>query len=243
MARVIMVASGKGGTGKSTISAFLAHELAFKGHKTFLTELDMGFRSIDVISAVSEDTVYDLGDVLEGACPVEKAVIVSPYCPKLHIMAAPGRKDSGGLDKFKQLVDSLYDKYDFIILDTAAGIGQSFAAALNAANSAIVVATPDMVSVKDARIISDEIFYSGITDVKLIINKYDKDSFKHSGFDDGDSIIDAVCAQLLGVVPYDREMHMQAINGKALPANSTAKKIFSAVADRLMGNHTPIYVK
>ena len=243
MARVIMIASGKGGTGKSTVATFLSHELSFKGYKTFLTELDAGFRSIDVISGISENTVYDIGDVLEGSCSAEKAVVVSPHTDKLHIMAAPGRKNGIKLQNLKAFVDSIYDKYDYIVIDTAAGIGDVFTAALAVANMAIVVATPDAVSVRDARIVSDEIYYNGTKDIRLIINKYSRETFRHSGFEDGDSIIDACCAQLLGVVPYDEQMHLSAMTGKPLAGGSITKRVFTSMVERLNGSHVQIIVK
>lgn len=243
MARVIMIASGKGGTGKSTTSAFLSQELAFKGYKTFLTELDVGFRSIDVISGISEKAVYDISDVLDESCTFQKAVVVSPYTDNLHIMAAPGKNTGVRFDKLKLFIDSIYNDYDFIILDTAAGMGQAFKEAQKVANAAIIVTTPDAVSVRDARIVSDEMYYNKIEDIKLIINKYNKDTFSHSGFDDGDSIIDACCAQLLGVVPADNHLHLAAMTGKPLDSGSTVKKIFSSMVERLNGSHAQIIVK
>ena len=243
MARVIMVASGKGGTGKSIVATFLSHELASKGYKTFLTELDMGFRSIDVISGISEMTVYDVGDVLEGSCKADKAIVVSPRTDKLHIMAAPGRKNGVSLHNLKAFIDSIYNNYDYIVLDTAAGTGEAFNAALTVSNMAVVVATPDAISVRDARIVSDEIYYSGISDIRLIINKYNKDTFRYSGFEDGDSIIDACCAQLLGIVPADEQLHLSAMTGKALTSGSISQKVFSSMVERLNGNHVQIIVK
>ena len=109
MAQVIMIASGKGGTGKSTVATFLASELALKGKKTFLTELDMGLRSIDVISGISDMAVYDIGDVLDGVCSWEKAVVKSPYIANLHIMPAPGKKTGVKFENLKKLVDEIED--------------------------------------------------------------------------------------------------------------------------------------
>ncbi|MBR2027954.1 MAG: P-loop NTPase [Oscillospiraceae bacterium] len=243
MARVIMVASGKGGTGKSTVATFLSHELALKGYRTFLTELDMGFRSIDVISGISEMAVYDIGDVLDGSCTADKAIVTSPRTDKLHIMAAPGRKNGVSLHNLKAFTDSIYNDYDYIILDTAAGTGEAFNAALAVSNMAVVVATPDAISVRDARIVSDEIYYNGIRDVRLIINKYNKETFRHSGFEDGDSIIDACCAQLLGVVPADEQLHLSAMTGRPLAAGSVSQKVFSSMVERLNGSHVQIIVK
>ncbi|MBE6887862.1 MAG: septum formation initiator [Ruminococcaceae bacterium] len=243
MAQVIMIASGKGGTGKSTIATFMAAELSLRGHKTFLTELDMGLRSIDIISGISENAVYDIGDVLSGECSWEKAVVVSPYTKNLHIMPAPGKKNGVEFENLKKLVDEIYGEYEYIIIDTAAGLGDAFNAALAVSAMAIIVCTADAVSVRDARIVSDEIFYNNVRDIRLIINKFDKNTFKHSGFTDGDQIIDACCTQLLGVIPYDVNIQVAAMDGKPLTTDSLSKKIFSAICDRLQGRHTQMIVR
>jgi len=243
MAQVIMIASGKGGTGKSTIATFMAAELSLRGHKTFLTELDMGLRSIDIISGISENAVYDIGDVLSGECSWEKAVVVSPYTKNLHIMPAPGKKNGVEFENLKKLVDEIYGEYEYIIIDTAAGLGDAFNAALAVSAMAIIVCTADAVSVRDARIVSDEIFYNNVRDIRLIINKFDKNTFKHSGFTDGDQIIDACCTQLLGVIPYDVNIQVAAMDGKTLTTDSLSKKIFSAICDRLQGRHTQMIVR
>ena len=242
MAQVIMIASGKGGTGKSTVATFMAAEMSSRGHKTFLTELDMGLRSIDVISGISENAVYDIGDVLSGGCSWEKAVVVSPYTKNLHIMPAPGKKSGVEFENLKKLVDEIYGEYEYIIIDTAAGLGEAFSAALAVSAMAVIVCTADTVSVRDARIVSDEIYHNNIKDIRLIINKFDKNTFKHSGFTDGDQIIDACCTQLLGVIPYDVNIQVAAMDGKPLTTDSMSKKIFSAICDRLQGRHTQMIV-
>ena len=238
-----MIASGKGGTGKSTVATYLATELALSGFKTFLTELDMGLRSIDVISGVSDKTVYDIGDVLSGVSDINQAVIISPHTEKLHIMPAPGKKVEIEPESLKKITDRIYNDYDYIIIDTAAGIGDAFAAALPVSQTAVIVCTADVVSVRDARIVSDEIYASGIKDIRLIINKYDKNTFRYSGFADGDQIIDACCAQLLGVIPYDVGIQVASMDGNTLSRDSLSKKIFSAMGERLQGKHIPMIVK
>lgn len=243
MAQVIMVASGKGGTGKSTVATYLALEMALKGHKTFLTELDMGLRSIDLISGISEQAVYDIGDVLQGDCPWQRAIVTSPHTSKLHIMPAPGKKSGVKFENLKSLIDKIYLEYEYIIIDTAAGLGEAFYAAVNVSHTAIIVCTADMVSVRDARIVSDEIFYKGVKDIRLVINKYDKNTFKHSGYTDADQIIDACCIQLVGVLPYDVAVQVSAMDGKVLPHDGQAKRIFTAIADRLQGKHSQMIIR
>ena len=77
-AKIVMVASGKGGTGKSTLSVMLGARLAAAGGKVLLIELDSGLRSVDIISGVYGKTVYDIADVLSGRCEGTKAVVASP---------------------------------------------------------------------------------------------------------------------------------------------------------------------
>ena len=243
MAQVIMIASGKGGTGKSTVATFMALELSTKGSRVFLTELDMGLRSIDVISGISDLAVYDIGDVLDGGCSYEKDIVSSHHSNNLHIMPAPGKKSGVKFENLKKLVDEIYSQYDYIIIDTAAGLGEAFNAALAVSNMAVIVCTADAVIVRDARIVSDEIYYNQLKDIRLIINKFDKNTFKHSGFSDGDQIIDACCTQLLGVIPYDVDIQVAAMDGKQLAFDSMSKKIFSAICDRLQGKHTQMIVR
>lgn len=243
MAQVIMVASGKGGTGKSTVSTLLATELALLGHKTFLTELDSGLRSIDVISGISEMAVYDIGDVLAGSCSVEKAMVNSPYTDKLSIVMAPYKSQNISFDGLKKVIDRLYDDFEYIIIDTAAGVGKAFEGALKVSQRAIIVANADGISVRDARVVSDEIYNYGISDIRLVVNKFDKNTFKFSGFYDLDQVIDFACAQLLGVVPSSEQIAVCTMNGNLLPEQSKEKQIITAIAKRILGYQQQIVFK
>ena len=88
-ANVIMVASGKGGTGKSTVAVLLGAELAARGRRVLLVELDSGLRSVDYIAGVYGKTVYDVEDVLNGRCEAGKAVVESPVYRNLYVISAP----------------------------------------------------------------------------------------------------------------------------------------------------------
>ena len=242
MATVLMIASGKGGTGKSTVATYLATELALKNYRTLLIELDAGLRSIDVISGIEQTAVFDIGDVLRGRCDAHKAMSVSPHTANLSIIAAPYKNFDVDFSNFKQVTDSLYNDFDYIIIDTAAGVGNAFYAACKSAVCGILVVTPDVISVRDGRLVSDELYRNGVNDIKLIINKFSPQTFKFSGFEDLDAVIDGVCAQLLGVIPMSQQIAVNAINGGQLALGSQEKLIFSAISDRVTGKEIQIII-
>jgi len=240
MATVLMIASGKGGTGKSTVATYLATELAVKNKKTLLIELDAGLRSIDVISGIQQQAVFDIGDVLRGRCDAYKAMSSSPHTENLSVIAAPYKSYDTDFSRFRQVTDSLYNDFDYIIIDTAAGLGNAFYAACKSAVMGIIVVTPDIISVRDGRLVSDEMFAAGVTDVRLIVNKFSQQTFRFSGFEDIDDIIDRVCARLLGVIPMSAQIAVSAISGEELQPASIEKQIFSAVSQRIMGKDVQI---
>lgn len=122
-AKVIMVASGKGGTGKSTLSVLLAAELAAAGKRTLLIELDSGLRSVDIIAGVCGKTVYDIEDILSGRCEADKAVVQSPLYPGLSVVSAPYSGGEIRPEALRVMVNKMMPVFDIVLLDTAAGLG------------------------------------------------------------------------------------------------------------------------
>ena len=122
-AQCIMVCSGKGGTGKSTVSVLLGACLARLGRKTLLVELDSGLRSVDIIAGVYGRTVYDIEDVLCGRCEGAKAVVPSPLYPGLSVISAPYEGGAVEAAPLGRLLTAMRPYFDFILLDTAAGMG------------------------------------------------------------------------------------------------------------------------
>ena len=242
MAEIVMIASGKGGTGKSTVSAFLATELALSGKKVLLTELDAGLRSLDVICGTERQTVYDIADVLAGRCRRSKAMVSRPSTDNLKIIAAPYNPADGDFSGFKSFTDKIYNDFDYIIADVSAGLGNPFRSACKAAVTGIVVVTPDLISVRDGRVISDEMYNQGIKDIRLVINKFNNKIFKSSGFADLDRVIDGVCARLIGVVPMSDAIASCTAAGAPLARGTLEKQIFSAISGRLSGRDSQILI-
>lgn len=242
-AKVIMVASGKGGTGKSTVSVMLGGRLAAHGKKVLLVELDSGLRSVDIISGVYGKTVYDIEDVLCGRCRGDKAVVESPLYPGLSVISAPyegGEVKTAGL---QALCAAMASVFDFILLDTAAGMGQPFTAAKACAVQCLLVLPADPVSLRDGRIVSDALFRGGLTDLRLIVNRVSPGTFRNGAVRDLDECIDTVCAQLIAVIPESAELQRASAAGSALPQGCAAWEAFDRLARRILGQRAELSVR
>ena len=222
-AQCIMVCSGKGGTGKSTVSVLLGACLARLGRKVLLIELDSGLRSVDIIAGVYGRTVYDIEDVLCGRCEGAKAVVPSPLYPGLSVISAPYEGGAVEAAPLGRLLTAMRPYFDFILLDTAAGMGAPFTAASTVADKALLVLTPDPVALRDGKI------------------RVRRESFgKNAAVADLDECIDTVGVQLLAVIPESRVLQLAGANGTVPPAGDPAVVAGQAMAKRLCGQRVPL---
>lgn len=240
-AQIIMLASGKGGTGKSTVSVLLGAALAARTHRVLLVELDSGLRSVDVIAGVCGKTVYDVEDVLCGRCEPEKAVVESPLYKGLFVVSAPYSGGHISAPAMKVFAEKMSPAFDFILVDTAAGMGAPFEAAAAVCEMAVLVLTPDPVALRDGAIVADELFAQGCPRVRLLINKVPR-SLAGTGVSDLDECIDAVGVQLIGVIPDSAEVKSASATSARLEKDCLAARAFAAVAKRLCGSDTPLVV-
>jgi septum site-determining protein MinD len=241
-ARIIMVASGKGGTGKSTISVLAGGRIAAARQKVLLVELDSGLRSVDIISGVYGKTVYDIEDVLSGRCSGEKAVVESPLYPGLSVISAPYEGGEVTVEALRVLCEKMQDYFDYLILDTAAGMGAPFRAAMACAQQALLVLGADPVSLRDGRIVSDTLSDSGMKDIRLVVNRVTPRSFQSGMVRDLDECIDTVCAQLIAVIPESREIQLAAAKGEALPSGCLGYEALDRLARRILGHRVGLAV-
>ncbi len=243
MAEIIMIASGKGGTGKSTFSVFFSNELALLNKKVLLIELDAGLRSLDVIAGITDKAIYDIGDILLERADIKKVLVKSNTNENLDFICAPYKDEKLPFENIEKLIKNVYKEYDYIIFDTAAGIGEAFLAARDVSDTVIIVSTADLVSVRDAKIISDACYQYGIINIRLVINKFSKSLFLKTDFTDLDAVIDEVSAQLLGVIPYSNNIISSSQLGKQLPNDSVGKKVYNAIANRFIGNYIQMQIQ
>ena len=152
MARKIVITSGKGGVGKTTICAILGQVLAQKGYKVVLLDVDIGLNNLDVIAGIDEKVVYDVVDILEGKCRPIQALIRDSNNPNLFILPSAHPYNVGKVDSsaLKEIVEYFSQGFDFILIDCPAGIDLGFQRAVFCASEAIIVTTPHIPAIRDA---------------------------------------------------------------------------------------------
>ena len=242
-AQTIMICSGKGGTGKSTVSVLLGAQLGAWGRRVLLIELDSGLRSVDMIAGVYGKTVYDIEDVLCGRCDGSKAIVPSPLYPGLSVISAPYEGGAVEAAPLGRLLVAMRPYFDYVSLDTAAGMGAPFTAAAAVADKALLVLTPDAVALRDGKIVADRLLAGTRPQsaVRLVMNRVRRESFgKNASVSDLDECIDTVGAQLLAVIPESRTLQLAGANGTIPPAGDLAVIAAQAMAKRLCGQRVPL---
>lgn len=237
-------ASGKGGTGKSTTAVLVGAALAVRGKRVVLVELAPSLRSVDIIAGVNDRVVFDLEDVLSGNTSPSKAVVESPIYPGLSIIPAPYRGGRIIAESMELLCARFRPHYEFILLDVASGFGPALDAAIDVAHRIILVETPDLVALRDGRLVVDSISDIPIQ-MRLVLNHVSPQRILEGGggVADLDEAIDIVGLQLLGVVPESDVIRKAADTGAALPASSREAKVFEAIARRMLGEEVSLVVQ
>ena len=141
MAKIIVVTSGKGGVGKTTVTANLGFRLAALGKRVCIADADFGLNNLDVVTGVENLVVYDIVDCVEGKCRAKQALIQSPVNKNLYVLPSVHSFARAGVsvENLKELVDGLSPSFDYIFLDCPAGIDVGFRRAVSVCSQALVV--------------------------------------------------------------------------------------------------------
>jgi len=173
VARKIVVTSGKGGVGKTTVAVNLAARLAQKGQRVILCDADLGLNNVDVCAGVEHLVTYDIVDVIEGRCRAKQALVKHPKYGNLYVLtsshSAPERYISP--QSIKLVLEGLAPQFDFIFIDCPAGIDDGFHRAVATADEAIVVATPHISAIRDADKVITVLKSYQLNDLSVVLNK------------------------------------------------------------------------
>ena len=235
MGMTVCTVSGKGGTGKSTVSSGLGIAAALLGKKVLLIDLDSGLRCLDMMFGIDQNVVFDLNDALDEL-NLQKAVYRAAEYPGIDVIPAPAKAENIDFLKLYRCVENAKKYYDYVILDFPAGVDFDN---YNIFSSAffLIVSGADDVSTRDAAVISRGI--SSDLPPRLIINRFDIDMLKTGMHKNIDAIIDTSLTRLIGIVPADGELLLLSRNHKLKPKGRAARA-FIRILKRISGENVPL---
>lgn len=243
MGKVIVVASGKGGTGKTTSVGAISSCLAALGHKTLCIDCDAGLRNLDIIIGMSDYAVTDFTDVLEGYVELEDACIEHPKIAGMYFLPAPAFQGPEEIDPaaMTELMHRIKARFEYCLIDSPAGIGAGFRLAAQNADMALVVTVGDMTSMRDGQRVVEQLYEMGIGEVRLIVNRINPRYFRQLGAT-VDDIIDTIGARLIGLVEEDEGVFLSSNTETPLILYEDRKAAlqYLEIARRITGERLPL---
>lgn len=200
MARKIVITSGKGGVGKTTVCCNLAVQLARQGYRVIVCDLDFGLNNADVVLGVENRALYDVLDAVEGRCRPKQALVPHPRYPTLHVLSS-----NRVLERYvspqaiRLILDSLAPQFDFILIDSPAGIEDGFHRAASCAEEALLVTTPHISALRDADRVAGILKSYKFASAGLVVNQVRRER-RRGGMLTPDEISAALRIPLVGIV-------------------------------------------
>ncbi len=242
-AKIVTITSGKGGVGKTTATANIGVALASSGKKVACVDADIGLRNLDVVMGLENRIVYDLVDVVEGRCRLRQALIKDKRLPDLYLIPAAQTRDKTAVSPQDMitLTDELRDDFDWILIDSPAGIERGFRNALAPSDMVVIVTNPEVSAVRDADRIIGIIEAEEKGPGKLLLNRMKPEMIQRGDMLSTDDILDVLAIELIGIIPEDESVIVASNRGipVALDTKTLAGKAYSNIALRLMGNEIP----
>ena len=243
LGELIAVLSGKGGTGKTSVCAGIAAALAAEGRRILCIDCDVGLRNLDISLGMSDCGALSFLDVSEGGYPLERATR-HPEFENLHFLTAPMNRPVEKIDPeaFSDMLRSARKEYDYIFLDAPAGVDAGFRLVANAADRFLLVTGAGPAAMRDAARVGDLLEIMGKTQIRLIVNRVQRELLKTVRVTI-DDVMDTAGLPLIGVVLEDPDVTLAASFGKPLlkyAKRCDAAKAFCRIAKRIQGIPEPL---
>jgi|TARA_B100000768_G_scaffold181301_1_gene203731 septum site-determining protein MinD len=218
MARVIVVTSGKGGVGKTTTTSNIGMSLARLGHSTLLIDADVGLRNLDLLLGLENRIIYTGLDVLKKTCRLEQAIIQDKRQAKLAFFPLSSNRSEVPItsDEIKELINLIKADYEYILIDSPAGIDNGFQTAIECANEAIVVVTPEVPSIRDADRVIGILMSKGIEKINLIINRIRPNMVRTDDMMSIEDVTNILGINLVGVIPDSEKIIIASNRGEPI---------------------------
>jgi septum site-determining protein MinD len=242
-AKVVTVTSGKGGVGKTTATANVGAALAENGHKVVCIDADIGLRNLDVVLGLENRIVYDLVDIVEGRCRLRQAMIRDKRLPELYLIPAAQTRDKSAVSPsdMVRLCDELRPDYDWIMIDSPAGIERGFRNAVAPADIVVVITNPEVAAVRDADRIIGLIEAEEKGPARLVINRIKPSMVRRGDMLSVEDVLELLAVDLVGMVPDDEIVVTNTNRGVPVVMNGKSKagQAFRNIARRLKGEQVP----
>lgn len=242
MGEVLVVTSGKGGTGKTTLCAGLASCLAAMGQRVLAIDCDIGLSNLDIALGMTDCATVSFLDVMMENQYLSDAP-AHPVIPNLHMLTAPSKTRVGLVDDiiFGRLIEEAAETFDWVLLDAPAGIGFGFELASSYATRAVIVSTPDPGALRDGQHTASLLLEKGIEPVELVVNRVSR-RLLGSLRSNVDDIMDSIGLPLLGLIPEDQAVPVAAAHNSALVLRSRKGAAVAClhISRRLLGMEAPL---
>ena len=218
MTRVIVITSGKGGVGKTTTTANIGMSLARFGYRTLLVDADVGLRNLDLLLGLENRIIYTGLDVLNKTCRLEQALIQDKRQCKLAFFPLSSNRSECTItrDQVKDLIKSVENEYDYILIDSPAGIDSGFLTAVECANEAIVVVTPEVPSIRDADRVIGILMSKNVSKISLLINRIRPNMVKTDDMLSIEDVTNILGIPLIGVIPDSEKIIIASNRGEPI---------------------------
>ena len=241
MARKIVITSGKGGVGKTTVTANLGMALASLGMRVALIDVDFGLNNLDVVMGVENKLVYDIIDVFEGRCRIKQALVQCSDKKNLYILPSGGVNSSSVLtgQNIKLIIESINQLFDYVLIDCPAGIDVGFHRAVACSDEAIIIVTPNVPSLRDADKVISILKSYKLKNMSIVVNRARGDLIVGEKMMAPYDIQELLKTKLIGVLPEEDTVFLSA--GTNLRSGSDSKKAYKILANNVHKSTNKIF--
>lgn len=244
MARKIVITSGKGGVGKTTVTANLGARISAMGARVVLADLDLGLNNLDVVMGIENKVVYDIIDCIEGRCRIKQALIQPDRnYPSLYVLPSCHGYDRSSVtgQNIKIIIDKLSVVFDYILIDCPAGIENGFHRAVSVADEAIIVTTPHISSIRDAEKVIGILKSYELSAMNTLINRVRGDLVLSGDMLDVKTIFESLELPAAGIIPDDDSITVKSLYGGVLDISTGAADAFQILANNIVNGKHHIY--
>lgn len=243
MGKIWMTASGKGGVGKSTITAALAVALARHQRRVCVIDTDVGLRGIDLMLGMHDRAVFDLFDVMGGDCKLADALVAHVDHPGLMLLSTSQAElpDAMQRDAFAKVLKVLKRQFDYVLIDCPAGIGSIVTDAGKLSDACVLVVTPDDLSIRDAERTSAVLRENEDLEIYLAVNRVDRKLISDEMIMQPKQISDYIGLPLIGEIPLNEQVYRALLCHKTASETPDRKltKAIERMALRMEGGEAP----